>query len=450
MTHQFNINWRRVYLLSATFLVAFFVTVSCKKKESGLGSSAYDPSELLSAGAIDSFTLNTYTIIDDSILTSNPALNVLGEMNDPVFGKVNASFYTQIRLPAANPNFGDLSLVSIDSFVLAMRFSSYTGKVATQTFEVFELNEDISADTAVKYYEFSTLNVKPTNLVMPGKGTFKPDPIGDAIVDTVAVAPQMRLSLDTNLARILMNEANISGGSFSSNENFVDYFKGLKIQVNNPPQATGEGAVYSLDMLSSSSKLTIYYKKLELVAGILTPVKRTYDFVINKNCQMFNHAEFDRTGTKLQQNVDNPALGAQEFYAQSFGTRSVIEIPGLKNIPKSAVIHKAILDLPIQYQTGSIYNPGVNVSLFNKLASNPKLFRFLYNPVVSDVTKSITVDMQGYIQDVVTGAVELEPIYLATSRFKERSIISMDRIIFNGRNTNNKVKPKLYVIYTEF
>jgi hypothetical protein len=445
MIHRFYRKWRRVSILSASFLFAIFLSVSCKKKETMLGGSAYDPTELLNAGAIDTFTLNAYTIIDDSIITKNPSLNVLGEMNDPVFGKVNASFYTQIRLAAASPVFGDLSQITIDSFVLAMSFADYTGTNATQTFEVYELNEDISSDTAVKYYEFDTLNVKQINLVMPGKGTFKPDPIGDVIVDTVAVAPQMRLPLDTNLARTLMGAAN-TGGYFSSNDIFTSYFKGLNIRVNNPPQSVGQGAVYSFDMRSSASKLTIYYKKIELVNGVLTPVRKSYDFVINENSQMFNHVEFDRAGTKIQQLVDNPTNGSQEFYTQAFGARAVIEIPSLKDLPKTAVIHKAVLDLPIQYQTGSIYNPGFQVFLFNKLASNPKLSRVLYSPVISDFTKSITVDMRSYIQNIVVGKEEIEPIYISPSR----SIASMDRIIFNGPNTINKVKPKLYIIYTEF
>jgi hypothetical protein len=161
---------------------------------------------------------------------------------------------------------------------------------------------------------------------------------------------------------------------------------------------------------------------------------------------MFNYADFDRTGTKVQQLVDNPTNGADEFYAQSFGTRAVLEIPFLKNIPKTAVIQKAVLDLPIQYQTGSIYNPGFQTFFFNKLASNPSLSRVIYSPVISDYTKNINVDMRAYIQDVLIGKVDHEPIYISTSR----SITSMDRIIFNGSNTSNKVKPKLYIIYTEF
>ena len=446
MIHRFLREWRRVSILSATFLFGIFLSVSCKKKESGIGSSAFDPTELLNAGAIDSFTINSYTVIDDSIITKNPLLNVLGEMNDPIFGKVNASFYTQVRLATTSPLFGDLSQISIDSFVLAMQFADFTGGPTTQTFEVYEVADDISSDTAVKYYEFSTVAVKPTNLVMPGKGTFKPDPIGDAIIDTSSVAPQMRISLDTNMARSLMIEASNGSSTFASNDNFTGVFKGLQIKTNNAAQSSGQGSVFSLNMRSSASKLTIYYKKLEFVNGVLTPVRKTYDFVINENCQSFNHVQVDRTGSKVQQCLDNPSNGLQEFYAQSFGLRGVIEIPGLTNIPKTAVIHKAVLDLPIQSQTGSIYNPGFQTFLFKKLTATSNLSFVLYNSTISDFTKSVTTDMRAYVQDIVSRKLENDPIYISPFR----SITSMDRIVFNGRNTLNKVRPKIYIIYTEF
>jgi hypothetical protein len=446
MIYRFYRQWRKVFLLSATFLFAIFILVSCKKKESTIGGSAYDPSELLSAGAIDTFTINSYCIVDDSIITKNALLSVLGEMNDPIFGKVKSSFYTQIRLASANPLFGDLSQISIDSFVLALRFADYTGNHVTQTFEVYQLNEEISSDTAVKYYEFSSLAVNPTNLVMSGKGTFKPDPIGDAAVDTSLVAPQMRLSLDTNLARSLMIESTNGSSTFTSNENFTSFFKGIQITTNNPPQSAGQGAVYSLDMRSASSKLTIYYKKLELVSGVLTPVRKSYDFVINENCQSFNHVEVNRTGTKVQLSLDNPSNGLQEFYAQSFGLRGVIEIPGLSNFSKKAVIHKAVLDLPIQYQTGSIYSPGYQTFLFKKFSLTSNLSLVLYNSTINEFTKSITTDMRAYVQDIVSGKLDNDPIYISPSR----STTAMDRIVFNGRNTLNKVKPKMYIIYTEF
>ncbi|MFA7274286.1 MAG: DUF4270 family protein [Crocinitomicaceae bacterium] len=442
-------KWRRVSKLFAAFLFLTLLFTNCKKKDTTLGSSAFDPSELLAAGAVDTFTINTYTIIEDSINTRNPIYNLLGEMNDPIFGKISTSFYTQVRLVSANPEFGDLSQIILDSFVLSMDFADHTGNYSEQTFEVYELDADISADTAVKFYEFSALNTKPTNLVAPGKGTFKPDPFGNAIVDTLSVDPQMRLSLDTNFAKLLIQEAN-SGTAFASNDNFINFFKGFQIKTNNPAQVAGQGAIYSLDMRSAASKLTIYYRRLQDVNGVPTYVVKNYDFVINENCQSFNHVEFDRSGTKVDAADGNKVSGNTEFYAQALGVRAVIEIPGLSNLPKTALIHKAILDLPIQYQTASIYNPGLKVILSGRENNDPKQSYYINTSTpttaISDYTKSVNADIRQFVQSIATGVIENTPIYISPLR----SVISMDRIIFNGRNTSNKMKPKLYVIYTEF
>ena len=173
------------------------------------------------------------------IITDNAANVVLGSYTDPTFGKFNASFYTQIRLAGIDPNFGDPSTIIIDSFVLALKYVGYYGDLKPQTFEVYELNEDINIDSA--YYAFTTKTTKPSNLVPLGLGTITPDPINKTIVGGDSLNPQLRIPLDTNLAKALITEATSGSATFSSNEAFLSYFKGIKIQTNNGTQASGNG-----------------------------------------------------------------------------------------------------------------------------------------------------------------------------------------------------------------
>ncbi|MFT5581395.1 MAG: hypothetical protein ACI9G9_000645, partial [Psychromonas sp.] len=147
MTHKFCHPWRRVFQLSATFLLAISLSVSCKKKDTSIGANAIDQNSLLNGAKVDTFSLKSFSIIEDSVRTKNPAQNTLGSYVDPVFGKVDASIYTQIRLASSNPNFGNTSQIVLDSFVLAMRYSGFTGKNDPQTFEVYELEEEISSVT---------------------------------------------------------------------------------------------------------------------------------------------------------------------------------------------------------------------------------------------------------------------------------------------------------------
>jgi hypothetical protein len=92
MQNEQRSSWRKVVILSATFLLVNLVMLSCKKKENGLGLNNLDQNELLNANQIDTFELTTFTILDDSVITKDPAYSVLGKYNDPKFGPMDASF----------------------------------------------------------------------------------------------------------------------------------------------------------------------------------------------------------------------------------------------------------------------------------------------------------------------------------------------------------------------
>lgn len=76
--------------------------VSCKKKQYQLGADVVDSNTILNGVSIDTFSLNTYTIEEDSVISDNPANVVLGSYSDPIFGDYSASFYTQLRLATAD------------------------------------------------------------------------------------------------------------------------------------------------------------------------------------------------------------------------------------------------------------------------------------------------------------------------------------------------------------
>ena len=100
----------------------------------------------------------------------------MGSYQDPKFGKVEASVYTEFRLPGLNPNFGDPTQIVIDSFVLALEYVGYYGDLSAQNFEVYKLTDSIQNASEVKYYQFSTLSTGSTNWVANGQGTITPLP----------------------------------------------------------------------------------------------------------------------------------------------------------------------------------------------------------------------------------------------------------------------------------
>ena len=129
-------------IFSILLLVLFFAA-ACTKNENNLGKDIIDPNALLNGITTDTFELYTYSIIEDSTETKNASNVLLGSYIDPKFGKVAASIYTELRLPGLSPNFGDPSLIVVDSFVLALEYVGYYGDLTPQTFEVFELSDSI-------------------------------------------------------------------------------------------------------------------------------------------------------------------------------------------------------------------------------------------------------------------------------------------------------------------
>jgi hypothetical protein len=418
------------------FVLATLLISACKKKDTLVGQGVLNPEDYLNGITTDTFDLETYTIAEDSIITSNPPNTVLGSYKDPKFGGFNASFYTQFRLGSLNPVFGDPSQIVMDSFVLALKYVGYYGDLSAQTFEIYELDEDLSIDS--NYYSFTTKNVKSSNLVRIGMGTITPKPNQTSIVGGDSLDAQLRIQLDTNFAKNLVLEAN-NGTAFLTNEAFMTFFKGFYVKTNNPTQASGQGAAFYFNLNDAASKLTMYFK----LAGI----NKTFDFLINSSCADFTHLEINNSGTNISAILQNQSLGVNEFYAQAFKHRAVVKIKHIKSLPANTIIHKASLTLPIQFQTGYRFVPGVSISVAAKLKSTDQYYTSLGTfGGFEEYEKHFRIDVRDYIQAVLKGSIDNMGLVISPRFF----INSAERIIFNGKNSSNKKKPQLIVTYTTF
>lgn len=426
-------------VLSVLFLLLLLST-ACNKKDTGLGKDIIDPNAILNGITIDTFELHTYSIIEDSTETKNASNVLLGSYIDPKFGKVAASFYTELRLPGLNPNFGDPTQIDIDSFVLALEYLGYYGDLSPQTFEVFELTDSIENAIEAKYYQFSTLATATTNWVAGGQSSITPNPLNPTVVAGTNVDAQLRIHLDTNRAWHFINEATANAATFASNTAFQDFFKGLKVGVNNSSQLSGKGAILYLDINNNpASKMTIYFK--------LDGVSKSYDFTINSNCADFTHVDHDQTNTPVAAIIADTTLGQKSFYAQANKIRAMVQIPGLNQLPENSVIHRADLTLPVQFQSGYRYKPGTRVTAASKLKSTDIFYTSLgIAGLYSDSKKHYELDIRAYLQSLVNGKLENTGIVISPLFFRN----SAERIVFNGVQTNNKQQPKLVVTYTTF
>jgi hypothetical protein len=417
-------------------LLVILSLVSCRKKDSTVGLEEINSSQYLN-GITDTFAIISYTELEDSTITDNPANVVLGSYVDPEFGLMNASFYTQWRIATVNPDFGDPTTIVLDSFVLSLDYAGYYGDLGAQTFEVYELDEDLYLDST--YYMFTTKSTKPNNLVASNMGTITPNPNNPSIVGTDTVNAQLRIPLDTNFARQFINEAVSGSTTFASNEDFLTFFKGIKVQVNNPMQSQGQGAILYFDLSDAASKATIYFTQ--------DSIPKTYEFIINSSCADFNQVSFNSDLYPVNEVVSDSTKGMNEFFAQAFRHRAVVYIPELDSLPDNIIVHRADLTLPIQYQTGYRFKPGAYLSVATKLKSSDSLLTALSSlGEYVDSKKHFIIDLKSYSQSVQNGDIENTGVYLSPRFF----INSAERVVFNGMNTSNKKKPQFIVTYTKF
>ncbi len=439
MIKKHSFTWRKSIVFSATFLFIALISVSCKKKENQIGINNIDQNDVLSSNGQDTFQLITYTFEQDSIATKNNVVTLLGSYIDPTFGSVNASIFTELHIQSLSPNFGDLSTVAIDSFVLGLVYSGSYGKTGDQTIQVFEINDANGIQADSTYYEFSSVSSSSiTNWVATGQEIVNMNPDNVTILNESEVPSQLRIQLDTNKARTLMEDSQALPTSFETVDAFSDYFKGLHIRTANLSQSSGDGGIMYFNLKASSSKMTIYYTQ--------EGDQKTYDFYMNTETTHFNKVIVDNSMTNVQNVINNTALGEEAYYAQAFKSRAAIEMPSISNIKPNAVIHSAVMELSVSHQTGTNYEPAGAVSVLREDPDNPGLFIALGTAVYSSVDKQYSFDLRFHVQRVVSGEIEntrlvVSPLFYNTSA---------DRIIFNGSETVNKTKPSLRILYTEF
>ena len=185
--------------------------------------------------------------------------------------------------------------------------------------------------------------------------------------------------------------------------------------------------------------MTIYFKQDGL--------SKTLDFLINKECADFTHIDIENSGKPIQNVLQDSTKGNFEYYAQAFKHRAIVQIPGLNNLSEKIVVHRADLTLPIQYQTGYRYRPGFSVSAATKLKNTDNSYTSLgILGDFDDSKKQFKLNLKNYVQAIANKNIENNGIVVSPRFF----INSAERIVFNGKNTNNKSKPKLILTYTTY
>ncbi len=206
---------------------------SCSTDPGKVGLDLLPTGDLVNVKNLTETNIKAYAVTDGHQRTDKTAYNLLGTLNDPIFGKTTADFACQFRLSY----FPDFSKdAQPDSIVLYLYYKQLYGDTTTQQhFRVYELGSDLSYNS--KYYQDENLKgyAKPEILAdYSYTPKFKLDSLTNYYGSTKAkpkdtVYQKIAIKLDLSLANYLMSADSLK---LSDNDLFVKYFKGLYVEAS--------------------------------------------------------------------------------------------------------------------------------------------------------------------------------------------------------------------------
>lgn len=299
---------------AALLLSIIICLISCKKEYNSIGLNLED--ELLGTTR-DTTTITAYSVLYDTLNTTNLSSQLLGELHDPVFGKTTASVYAQFLSSGATPSFGEEPVV--DSIVLTLQTASYYGDTtAALRFSICELTESLSSSST--YYNYSTSEHSTTNLLEYDKNYYITPNTTHYINDEI-LSPHLRLRLSPDFGQRLIDESE----NWVTDDALLADFNGLYISVESTHST---GCLFNCNMTSSLTGLVIYYHNTAS-NGLSYTLRPSSSGVTYNN---FNHFGYDGACQDLRKQIlDNDSTNISNLYLQAMaGVRTKISFPYIR------------------------------------------------------------------------------------------------------------------------
>ncbi len=442
-----------IYIFALLFFLGLIA--GCEKEPQNIGLNIQPLDDKINIEYTDTVTVFAYSELQDSILTDNAYLNLLGSINDPIFGKTKASIYTQLQLSNNNVDFGSNPV--LDSVIMSLDYNGFYGNLSNQqTVRVYEITESLHNDSA--YY--SNQNIPNDGLDLANY-TFYPKPNDSLViqaiacksiysVDSIKYAPQLRFRLDDSFGNKIIDKS--GGTELSDNDNFLQFIKGLYVTVD---QTNERGAVLYFDLESSVSKITLFYHNDDDTLS--------FDLVINNRCARFNnfdHYDYADADQLFKDQVLNndTTKGKNLLYTQPLvGVRTKIYFPHIHELVKSGniVINKAELVICNNSEASRVLKPPVKLALakFNeegklKTITDQKIGEDYFGGIYNNDKKEYRFRLNQHIQELLS---EDEPDY-GLSLMVSGSVVNANRLIITGTNPDNPDltarRMRLSIIYT--
>lgn len=428
-----------------TLFVALIAFASCKKLPD-IGSSLQPNSSYIKVAFSGKHDIVAETEHVDSLSTKAASLSLTGDLNDPIFGNSNLSFYTQIGLTSNSIKWGEGA--TTDSIVLQMVYSGYYGDtLAPLTLKVYEVAESMSGDSMTYYSNTSFAHGEEL-----ANYTFSPRPRTRSNIDDDSLTTAVvRIPIDNNLGeKFISNES-----QFTSNTAFMNYFNGLHVSCE---PASGTGSICYFNLLNTKSYLRIYYHN--------DYDTTFYDFNVSDKYIRFNHFDHDYT-TAQAPIVFDDTTNSEYLYVQSTaGVRSRLIFPNIaqwaKDMNTNVLINEA--KLIMTGANGMINGVNNDTLMFSQPAQlvvvkakedgsysilpDQLVGTAYYNGVYDPKTDQVWFRISEYVQDLVLAGPDAENYGLFVYTYSGAN--NAKRWIFHGPDSQDTTsRVKLEIIYSQ-
>ena len=483
------------------FLFSLFlgsIAVGCNSDADDLGLQFFENNE--AQGEQAAYDLVAYNVNNNDVVRSDSyslKKATLGVFSEGQFGMQKTAYVTQVRMPSYAPNFGINPRV--DSVVLEIKPQydattkvvtttnvTHEGQAAKQTLTKYEtvkygnpaatmniVVHEITTDLGAVGTEILSNSIVATSGVPLGTKAFSGDiyavSINKTSDNTALLTREAGLRIPLNASYFETKIANKSGASELSNErNFINYFKGLKISVQ-------ENDGYLINFAPDQVTMTMYY-----TYGDASDRKEgTYSFNLASPNVHFSQISYNRSTifNNVMAGIDR-INGDPLLYMQGMGGPGAgIRIPenaieALKTLRRDR--RAAIVSAKIRLYT--------DTSVWNNSYTKPDNFlvkkegetdfiadikAMLYNNNFKLVTAYATntnpsyydVNITKTVKDIVEQGQEAKDIILnigsyltnyngaLVSEDYNTNVYSPNRAVFVGTNSVSQYRPRLLVTY---
>ncbi len=341
------------------FAVVLFAVIACEKDFEDIGVNLVDNNLFNTKDTTFEIVANTRNV-DSSRVDLLPRYT-LGVYRDNEFGLLESSIVTQVGLPASlsTLDFGlnpvlDTVIFEIPyfavndepfddgkpNFILDSVYGDINTKYELRVSELQTFLNTLDPEDPTKlksYYSDEEYLAKTTFFAID---TFTPNPLDTVLyvtrellddIDTLKrepLLPTLKVPFKRDLIKTIFID-NPSGTEFESEENFVNYFRGLLIEAK---EVSGGGSMMTLDL--NQAGFTIYYTNEILTDeedvdlnndgdtdDLQVPVKtRQTAFFPLAALRAANYSR-DYTGSVVETEINSPdlVLGKEKLYVQANG-----------------------------------------------------------------------------------------------------------------------------------